>query len=244
MLYCSLKAAKKERIKYNSFWRVSRVAAINIDVRADVARTAVWRGHRWAWPESGRLSCYPVKLYQRTVLCSLGDFFFPFIFLSIKRITEATEEVSGTLWKENRGSQHPRTHAATSNQSVFYMYFKKKRSKTMTPVWTLSTWRSLDGRPLTTAPPLGTERLFHPLDWLYTNTTWDNTSRRKKCFVFTTCVFLHPQSQPIKDWQQQQQPDFDSFLLLFFFPSNICVLLCVVLWWPRTLRLFCAPCRH
>lgn len=57
-------------------WRVSRVAAINIDVRADVTGTGqrYGEGHRCEWPESGRPSCYPLKLYQRTV-CSLLSFF-------------------------------------------------------------------------------------------------------------------------------------------------------------------------
>lgn len=129
VLYRSFKAAKKKRKENTTVWRVSRVAAINIDVRADVtsSRAAVWRGHRCAWPESGRPSCYPLQLYQRTVIRSLGDFFFlEKKKKKIQQCSSVTEELSGTQGRRAKGWSILEKHTATSNQSVLYVPFEKK----------------------------------------------------------------------------------------------------------------------
>lgn len=70
------------------FWRVSRVAAINVvmsELMSWGRDTGTAKGMEGAWPESGRPGCYPLRLYQRTVALF---FFFLFTEGSHKQTTK------------------------------------------------------------------------------------------------------------------------------------------------------------
>lgn len=131
------------------------------------------------------------------------------------------------------------THS--NKQSVCFLYEPFKRSQNFTPAWTLSTWRGethLDGSPVTTPRPPGTEtngeQLFVSLDWLYEN-TWGFCC----LFVFLLSFFCTHNQNQSRTWISMRAAA--GLWFLFFFFSNIRVLLCVVLWWTRSLRLFRGP---